>query len=87
MVATRDYDLKMAIKWPNLNIFVRDKVYMLCSHKRNILCEYEVNWSKIVDSRAKKPSKLDKIAICSVCDIGDVTFFQKLSSQEPLNAF
>ena len=55
--------LKMAIKCPNFNIFVWDKVYMLCTYKRNILCEYEVKWLKILDSKAKKPSKFDEITI------------------------
>ena len=41
---------------------------MLDTHKRNILCEYEVDWLRNMDLRAQKPSKLAKIAIFSVRD-------------------
>ena len=51
-VPHHDWGLKVAIKWSNLNIFQWDQVYMLDTHKRNILSEYEVKWSINVALRA-----------------------------------
>ena len=60
---------------------------MLQTHKRNILCEYEVKWSRNVDLGAEKPPKLAKIAIFSVRDFRNARIFQNLSSSRPFNIF
>ena len=49
---------------------------MLQTHKRNILCEYEVKWSRNVDLGAEKPSKLGENAIFSVRDFRISVFIQ-----------
>ena len=67
--------------------FSRDKVYMLFTHKRNIVCVYDVKWSRNVDLKAKKPLILDKTNVFSVPDFSDSTKFQKPKAFLPFIIF
>ena len=55
------------ITWQNINILRCDEVYSISTMKLRILCKFQLNVSKNMDSKAEKPQKCHTICCISIC--------------------